>query len=237
MLLLVTLAPIATCAGIAVTVSDPDGLLGGIGSEGITVVLLERNFPGLKMGERHDPLSVAFMNGPVQAENIFIPLKHVIGGQERVGFGWNMLMDCLAEGRSISLPASAVAGSKVALNAVGGYSRVRKQFNSPIARMEGVQEHLARIASNTFINTSGQYLVNAMINKHEQPAVISGVCKQQITERGRANVIDAMDVLGGAGICKGPNNFMAALYASMPGKCKSNRSLSHRSSNRSCNHC
>jgi alkylation response protein AidB-like acyl-CoA dehydrogenase len=44
----------------------------------------------------------------LSGENVFIPMNKIIGGQQRCGFGWNMLMDCLAEGRSVSLPASAV---------------------------------------------------------------------------------------------------------------------------------
>ncbi|KAG7399671.1 hypothetical protein PHYBOEH_008314 [Phytophthora boehmeriae] len=212
----ITLAPVATCVGLAVDVKDPKGLLKGTGSPGITVALLERNHPGLVMGKRHDTISIPFMNGPVQGQDVFIPMDKIIGGQTRVGYGWNMLMDCLAEGRSISLPASAVAGAKLSVNAVGAYARVRKQFKVPIASLEGIQEQLATMGSNAFIMTSGQHMVNAMINQHEQPAVISGVCKQQITDRGRDTVIRAMDVLGGAGICKGPNNFLANIYTSLP---------------------
>ena len=47
--------------------------------------------------------------------------------------------DCLAEGRSVSLPASAVGASKLAVTAVGAYARIRKQFRVPIAEMGGVQ--------------------------------------------------------------------------------------------------
>lgn len=212
----ITLAPVATCVGLAVDVKDPQGLLKGKGNPGITVALLERNHPGLQMGKRHDTISIPFMNGPVTGEDVFIPMSKIIGGQERVGYGWNMLMDCLAEGRSISLPASAVAGAKLSVNAVGAYARIRQQFKVPIASLEGIQEQLAIMGGNTIIMTSGQHMVNAMINQHEQPAVISGVCKQQITNRGRDTVIRAMDVLGGAGICKGPNNFLANLYTSLP---------------------
>ena len=67
------------------------------------------------------------MNGSVNGEQVFIPMDKIIGGQARCGFGWNMLMDCLAEGRSVSLPASAVGGAKFAVNAVGAYARIRKQ--------------------------------------------------------------------------------------------------------------
>lgn len=212
----ITLAPVATCVGLAIDVKDPQGLLKGTGNPGITVALLERNHPGLQMGLRHDTISIPFMNGPVTGQDVFIPMSKIIGGQTRVGYGWNMLMDCLAEGRSISLPGCGVAGAKVSVNAVGAYARIRKQFKVPIANLEGIQEQLAVMGSNTFIMQSGQHMVNAMINQHEQPAVISGVCKQQITERGRDTVIRGMDVLGGAGICKGPNNFMANMYTTMP---------------------
>ena len=48
------------------------------------------------MGPRHDPLVSSFMNGTVMGQDVFIPMKSIIGGQVRCGFGWNMLMDCLA---------------------------------------------------------------------------------------------------------------------------------------------
>lgn len=68
------------------------------------------------------------MNGTVEGENVFIPMDQIIGGRERAGFGWNMLMDCLAEGRGISLPAMSVAASKLTNSFVGAYARIRKQF-------------------------------------------------------------------------------------------------------------
>lgn len=70
----------------------------------------------------------SFMNGTVEGEEVFIPLDQIIGGRERAGFGWNMLMDCLAEGRGISLPAMSVAASKMTASVVGAYARIRKQF-------------------------------------------------------------------------------------------------------------
>jgi alkylation response protein AidB-like acyl-CoA dehydrogenase len=32
------------------------------------------------------------MNGPVTGTDVFIPMDMIIGGQTRLGFGWNMLM-------------------------------------------------------------------------------------------------------------------------------------------------
>ena len=64
-------------------------------------------------------------------------------------------MDCLSEGRSVSLPASAVGAAKLAVTAVGAYARIRKQFKVPIAEMGGVQEALARIAGDWEVGCMG----------------------------------------------------------------------------------
>ncbi len=212
----ITLAPVAGVVGLAFMLKDPKGLLKGNGHEGITIALLERDHTGLQMGRRHDPLVASFMNGTVTGKDVFIPMDKIIGGQKRCGFGWNMLMDCLAEGRSVSLPASAVGGAKLAVNAVGAYARIRKQFRVPIAEMGGVQEALARIASEAYILTSAQMLINSMLAKHEQPAVLSAVMKYETTSRARHVVNDAMDVMGGAGICRGPNNMIGNGYMGIP---------------------
>ena len=212
----ITLAPIAGVVGLAFIVKDPNNLLQGVGSEGITIALLEKGHPGMRIGDRHDPLNAAFMNGTVEGENVFIPMSSLLGGQSRAGFGWNMLMDCLAEGRGISLPALSVAAAKGVAVTVGSYARIRKQFKVPIANMEGVQEALARVGGNAYILQGAQLLTNAMLNQHEQPAVISAIMKQQFTSRMRVVVNDGMDILGGAGICNGPSNFLGNAYTSVP---------------------
>ena len=211
----ITLAPVATLVGLAVNLKDPEGLL-TVGKTGITVVLLPRETPGLEIGKRHDPMSAAFMNGPVRGKDVFVPMEHVIGGEERTGEGWEMLMQCLSEGRGISLPAASVASAKLACTSVGAYARVRRQFKTAIGDMEGVQVNLARMASETYRLTAGQQLMNAMLNQHEKPAVLSAVMKYETTETAREVVTRAMDVLGGMGICKGKNNFMAHVYQQTP---------------------
>lgn len=136
----ITLAPVAGVVGIGLNISDPKGLLKGNGGEGFTVALLERNHPGLRMGRRHMPLNAAFMNGTVEGEDVWIPMSSILGGQERCGFGWHMFVECLAEGRGVSLPAGSVGAGRGVVSGVGAYSRVRKQFRVPIAEFGGIQE-------------------------------------------------------------------------------------------------
>jgi len=80
------------------------------------------------------------MNGTVEGEDVWIPMSSILGGQERCGFGWNMFVECLAEGRGVSLPAGSIGAARSVVAGVGAYSRVRKQFRVPIAEFGGIQE-------------------------------------------------------------------------------------------------
>lgn len=212
----ITLAPVAGCVGLGLNLADPDNLLKGRGNSGFTVALLERHHPGLNMGDRHMPLNAAFMNGTVEGEDVWIPMSHVLGGQERCGFGWNMFVECLAEGRGVSLPAGSIGAARTVCSAVGAYARVRKQFRVPIAEFGGIQEALADSASDGLITIAGGDLMNAIVDNHEAPMVISSIMKQNCTERGRRIVERGMDVAAGSAICRGDRNYLGNAYMSLP---------------------
>ncbi len=212
----ITLGPVATVLGLAFKLYDPDHLLGEEGNIGITCALIPTNTPGVVIGNRHAPLSMVFMNGPNSGTDVFIPMEWVIGGQARVGQGWRMLMECLAAGRSISLPSLSVGAGKLVSRATGAYARIRKQFNTPIGMFEGVEEPLARIAANTYMMDAARTMTAGAVDLGEKPSVISAIAKYNLTERMRKVVNDAMDVQGGSAICMGPRNFIGRVYQSIP---------------------
>src|SRR5687767_14234540 len=145
----ITLGPIATLLGLAFKLYDPEHLLGAREDIGITLALIPTTTSGVTIGRRHFPLNSAFQNGPNSGKDVFIPMDWVIGGAEYAGQGWRMLMNCLAAGRSISLPANSCGIAKLAALTTGAYSRVRIQFRTPIGKFEGVEEALARIGGHT----------------------------------------------------------------------------------------
>jgi len=212
----ITLAPVAGVVGLGLNLSDPDNLLDGVGEEGFTVALLERDHEGLNMGPRHMPLNAAFMNGTVEGENVWIPMSSILGGQKRCGYGWHMFVECLAEGRGVSLPAGSAGAARGVATAVGAYSRIRKQFRVPIAEFGGIQEALSLAASDGIMVIAGTDLMNAIVDNHEAPMVISSVMKQNCTERGRRIIERAMDVAAGSAICRGDKNYLGNAYMSLP---------------------
>ncbi len=212
----ITLAPVATVLGLAFRAKDPDGLLGDEVDLGITCALIPTATRGVKIGNRHMPIGAVFQNGPTQGKDVFIPMDWVIGGQARLGEGWRMLMQSLAAGRAISLPALGTAGGKMSTLLTGAYARIRKQFGIPIGLFEGVQEPLSRIGGRTYRMDAARKLTLVALDQGEKPSVLSAILKYQLTEGNRQTVNDAMDVHGGKGIIQGPNNYLAHAYSALP---------------------
>ncbi len=212
----ITLGPIATIVGLAFKAYDPDHLLGDEEDLGITCALIPSNTPGVNIGRRHFPLNQAFMNGPNSGTDVFVPMEWIIGGQQNIGQGWRMLMESLSTGRGISLPSSGAAAGMAATRYTGAYARVRKQFNIPIGKFEGVEEALARIGGLTYLMDSGRRLTCAALDQGERPSVVSGILKYFNTHNMREVMNDAMDIHGGKGICMGPSNYLARAYEGVP---------------------
>ncbi|MBX9916843.1 MAG: acyl-CoA dehydrogenase [Nitrosomonas sp.] len=212
----ITLGPVATILGLAFKLYDPDRLLGKDEDLGITLALIPTNTPGVNIGRRHYPLNGAFQNGPNWGKEVFIPMDWIIGGQEGVGQGWRMLMNCLSVGRAISLPATSVGAAKLAARTAGAYGRVRMQFKTPIGYFEGIEEALARIGGNTYMMDAARVMTASAVDLGEKPSVASAIVKYHLTERGRQAVNDAMDIHGGKGICIGPRNYLGRTYQQIP---------------------
>ena len=168
------------------------------------------------MGPYLDPLGVGFANGTVVARGVEVDVERdVIGGVDELGNGWKFLMEALAAGRGVALPAGAAGSSGMLANAVGAYAALRRQFKLPLRRFEGVQE-LADMALKTYEIDSLVALMNCALDAGERPPVLSAILKQRTTELGRDVVNHAMDVCAGAAICMGEQNFVAPAYLSTP---------------------
>ena len=212
----ITLAPVATVVGLAFRLFDPDKLMGDKTDLGITCALIPRETPGVAIGRRHFPLNVPFQNGPIQGRDVFVPIDAIIGGFQMAGQGWRMLVEQLSVGRCISLPSSAAGAAQAAVYASAAYARIRRQFNMPIGRFEGIEQVLARMAARTYIMDAARSVTAGAIDGGEKPSVPSAMLKYHSTELGRMVANDAMDVHGGKGICLGPNNYLGRGYQIVP---------------------
>ena len=212
----ISLASVATLMGLAFKMKDPENLLGKGMDLGITCALIPTETAGLELGRRHDPLGVPFYNCPITGKDVVCSLEQVIGGEGGVGRGWEMLMACLAAGRGVALPASSVAAAKLASRVAGAYSAVRHQFAMPIGKFEGIEEPLARLGGMTYLMEAMRQYTCGALAAGKKPAVVSAIVKYNATELVRELVNDAMDIVAGAGISRGPKNLLASIYQAMP---------------------
>ncbi|KAA3609536.1 MAG: acyl-CoA dehydrogenase [Planctomycetota bacterium] len=212
----ITLAAVATLLGLAFKLRDPNHYLGRGTDLGITCALIPTDTPGVTLGLRHDPLGVPFYNCPTFGKDVVVPLDAIIGGAEGAGRGWQMLMECLAAGRGISLPASSAAAAKMAARISGAYATVRKQFGLSIGKFEGIEEPMARIGGFAYLMEAARRYTNGGLDGGAKPAVVTAMAKYNFTELARKAINDGMDILGGAGISRGPRNVVAHAYMATP---------------------
>lgn len=212
----ITLSPVATLIGLAINLKDPDNLLEGKYKEGITCLLISRDTENLEIGNRHIPSQQLFMNGTIRGENIFVPIDSIIGGIKQAGNGWQMLVECLSIGRSISLPALGASSAAIAYVGAGAFSRVRKQFKTEIAAFEGIEEKLAEIAGISYLTMATRLFTVAAVNQHKKPSVASAITKYWNTEFARIAVNNAMDIHGGKAVVTGPRNYLNGCYQGLP---------------------
>lgn len=212
----ITLAPVATLIGLAIKVYDPEHLIGDQDDIGVTCVMVPRDTDGVNAGARHLPMNTVFMNGPTWGTEVFIPMEQVIGGQDMLGKGWKMLLECLSIGRSISLPALGTGAGKLASLATGSYAYTREQFGRTISQFEGVQEALEPIAGYTYMMDAARLLTAGMLDRGVRPSVPSAVLKYRNTDLMREVINHAMDVVAGRGVITGPRNFLARAYQAVP---------------------
>lgn len=208
----ITLAPVSNFISLAFKLKDPEELLKKGKDVGITVAMLKRELPGISIGLHHLPIGDVFYNGPLFGNDVVIELDDIIGGVEYAGQGWRMLMEQLAGGRAITLPAGAVGGMKNVAAATGAYSMVRYQFGIPIGKMEGIVDKMGRMAALTYAFNAARVFSCSAISRGQKPPVISAVMKAYSTEYARILVTDAMDICAGAGVMLGPNNILGLSY-------------------------
>lgn len=212
----ITLAAVATVLGLAFRLHDPGNLLGKGEEPGITCALVPTDLDGVVLGRRHDPLRTPFINAPTEGRGVVVPIDAIIGGADEAGNGWRMLMETLAGGRGIFLPALNTGGDKLAARVAGAYARVRRQFGLPVGKFEGVVEHLAPIGGLTWTLDALSRLLCGGLVEGAKPAVSSAIAKYQASEFNRTILNHAMDVLGGKGIVLGPNNLLGYDYIAAP---------------------
>jgi alkylation response protein AidB-like acyl-CoA dehydrogenase len=130
--------PFATVADVLLVATRT----GGRNEEGITLLLVERETPGLTI----KPLEIFDRTRrvyEVELKNTSVPTTAVVGGE---GHGWKILSR-LIDAACVALAADSLGGAQKALEMAVEYTKVRTQFNRPIASFQALKHMAAEMVS------------------------------------------------------------------------------------------
>jgi short-chain 2-methylacyl-CoA dehydrogenase len=114
------------------------------GYKGITAFLIERDFPGFRIGKKEDKTGIrASSTCELILEDCQVPKENVVG---EVGKGYKIAIETLNEGR-IGIGAQMLGVARGALEHAIAYTKERKQFGTRVADFQGVQFQIAQAAT------------------------------------------------------------------------------------------
>jgi alkylation response protein AidB-like acyl-CoA dehydrogenase len=169
------------------------------GYKGITAFLVERNFPGFRVGRKEDKLGIrASSTTELILEGCQVPAGNVLGP---VGQGYKIAIETLNEGR-IGIGAQMIGVAQGALGAAMNYVKERRQFGKAIAEFQGVQFQLAQMATD--IEAARLLVYNAARLKDAgqpfaQQAAMAKLFSSQVADRVTSN---CLELFGGYGYSK-----------------------------------
>ena len=170
------------------------------GTRGISVFIVEKDFPGFSVGRIEDKMGI---KGSQTAELIFtdceVPAENMLG---REGEGFKIAMMTLDRTR-IGIGAQALGIAQGALDLEVSYAKQRVQFGKPIAENQAIQFMLADMATKVEAARLLVYNVAEMIDRGERYfSKNSSMAKMYASDIAMEVTNDAIQVLGGYGYIK-----------------------------------
>lgn len=169
------------------------------GSRGITSFIVEKSFPGFKVGKVERKMG---LRGAHTAELIFedceVPAENVLGGE---GEGFVNALKILTNGR-VGIAARNLGSSSKLLDLSISYARQRVQFGRPISGFQAIQHMLAEMATEIEVARSMVCRVAWMVDQ-KMPVVKEAAMVKLFTSEVYGRVADkALQIHGGMGYMK-----------------------------------
>jgi acyl-CoA dehydrogenase family protein 9 len=160
-------------------------------------LIVEKGMDGFEVGERYDTMGLRGNDlRQLRYNDVRIPPENVLG---EPGEGFRIAMSILNNGR-LSLGTGSVGASKWLLDRIIRHVRERRQFGTPLADFELVQEKIGWMVSHTFGLESMAYLTTGLVDAGVPDySLESAMCKVSATEFMWYAANRALQLKGGEG--------------------------------------
>lgn len=186
----VTNAPVADVFVVYATLNPQ------LGAMGITAFIVEKDTPGLTIGQKFDKLGLR--TSPM-AEIVFddcrVPSSQRLG---REGRGVQVF-ECSMEWERGCILASCLGVMKRQLDACIDHARTRKQFGKPIGKFQSVANRIVDMKVRLDTCTPLVYRIGALKDANQDAMTEAAIAKLYVSESYVKSCLDAIQTFGGYG--------------------------------------
>ena len=172
----------------------------GIGTRGISALIVEKGWEGFTFEEHYDKLGIrSSATCQLNFNDVHVPKENLLGKE---GQGFKIAMSTLDGGR-IGIAAQALGIAQGAYEAAVEYSKERVQFGKPICQQQSIAFKIADMATKLRTARLLIYSAAELKQAHAPYGMEAAMAKMYASDIARDVTDEALQIFGGSGYLKG----------------------------------